>query len=384
LAAPETDNHTRGPLSGLTVVEMVALGPVPLAGQLLADLGAKVIIIDRKSAAEDATDINRRNKRSIALNLKSDTGLEAARTVLDSADILLEGFRPGVMEKLGLGPDECLQRNPRLIIGRMTGWGQHGPLAPYAGHDINYLALTGALHAIGRKDQPPVPPLNLAADYGGGAMFLVMGVLSALFERSVSGKGQVVDTAMIDGVPAMMGLIHTLYARQSWKPERQSNMLDGGAPYYRCYETLDHKHIAVGAIEPQFFAALVELAGLPEQDKNIQNHHQHWPDMHRRYEAVFRSKTRAQWEEVFRDSDACVSPVLDFDEAAAHSHNSARDVFLKPGDVMQASPAPRFDRTPSAQPAAPQAPGSSSFEILGELGYSVETLEQMRASGNIT
>lgn len=363
---------------------MVGLGPVPLAGQLLADLGANVIIIDRVSGDADHTDINRRNKRSIALNLKSAAGLEAAKNVIDTADILIEGFRPGVMEKLGLGAEECFVRNPGLIYGRMTGWGQEGPLASTAGHDINYLALTGALHAIGRKGEPPVPPLNLAADYGGGSMFLVMGVLSALFERSLSGKGQVVDSAMIDGVPAMMGLIHTLYARQSWVAERESNMLDGGAPYYRCYETLDAKHIAVGAIEPQFFAELVALAGLPAEDCDIQNSQEHWPDMHRRFEEVFRSKTRAEWESIFAQSDGCVAPVLNFDEAQEHEHNTSRGVFLKQQDVLQAAPAPRFGRTPAKQPASPLAPGSSSAEVLSVLGYSAEKLEKMRASGDIT
>ncbi len=373
-----------GPLQGITVVEMAALGPVPLAGQLLADLGAEVIIIDRKSQPADSTDINRRGKRSVALNLKHDEGLRAAKKLIASADILLEGFRPGVMEKLGLGPQCCAEQNPSLIFARMTGWGQQGPLSGVAGHDINYLALTGVLHAIGQQGQPPTPPLNIAADYGGGAMFLVMGVLSAWIERTSSGVGQVVDVAMIEGVPAMMGLIYTLLSRQSWVAERESNMLDGGAPYYRCYETADGKYLSVGAIEPQFFAELLALAGLPESDRAVQNNQQRWPEMHQRYEAHFRTKTRAQWEAVFDGSDACVAPVLNFEEARDHPHNRARDVFSSPQGVLQARPVPGFDRTPLPAPRPPVGAGSSSTDVLTGLGYSKHELNTMRDNGALT
>lgn len=373
-----------GPLKHLVVVEMVALGPVPLAGQLMADLGAEVTIIDRSSAPANHTDINRRNKKSVALNLKNEQGLDAAKRMIASADIVLEGFRPGVMEKLGLGPADLHALNPALVFGRMTGWGQQGPLSSYAGHDINYLALTGALHAIGKNTLPPVPPLNLVADYGGGAMFLIMGVLSALFERNHSGKGQVVDAAMVDGVPAMMGLIHTAFANKTWKNQREKNMLDGGAPYYRCYETQDNKYIAVGAIEPQFFKAFVQLAGLPESDLAIQNNRQSWDEMQQRYSTLFKTKTRDQWVQVFADSDACVAPVLDFDEVVNYPHNRVRETFITPNGVLQSAPAPRFDRTPVPPPSAPVAVGSSTAEVLFSLGYTQVQIEKMIAAAAIT
>ncbi|OED35613.1 carnitine dehydratase [Chromatiales bacterium (ex Bugula neritina AB1)] len=373
-----------GPLQGLTIVEMAALGPVPLAGQLLADLGANVVIIDRQSRTVNQAEINRRNKRSVALNLKNGEGLVAAKAIIAKADVLLEGFRPGVMEKLGIGPEPCLELNPSLIYGRMTGWGQDGPLAKVAGHDINYLALTGVLHAIGERGSPPPPPLNIAADYGGGAMFLVMGVLSAWIERSLSGVGQVVDVAMIEGVPAMMGLLYTLLSQQSWTEERADNMLDGGAPYYRCYETSDGKYLSVGAIEPQFFAELVKLSGLPESDCLIQNNKAHWPDMHARYEAHFRSRSRAEWVAIFEDSDACVAPVLTFAEARVHPHNVARNVFSNPDTCLQATPAPRFERTPLPPPRPAVAAGSDTVEVLAELGYSDSQLALLKASGALS
>jgi alpha-methylacyl-CoA racemase len=335
----------KGPLQGLVVIEMAALGPVPLAGQLMADLGASVTIIDRSSAPADPTDINRRNKQAQALNLKSEAGLQQARELIGKADVLIEGFRPGVMERLGLGPQDLHAFNPGLIFGRMTGWGQTGPLANTAGHDINYLAITGALHAIGRRNEPPVPPLNLAADYGGGAMFLIMGVLSALYERNTTGKGQVIDAAMIEGVPAMMGLIQQMFARGQWQQQRESNMLDGGAPYYRCYETKDNKYLSVGAIEPQFFKQLVELAGLPQTDLAIQNDQSQWPAMAERYAAHFKTRTRDEWCRIFEGSDACVAPVLDFDEAAQHPHNVARGVFVSPDGVLQTRPVPVFNKS---------------------------------------
>ena len=368
-----------GPLTGLTILEMAAIGPVPLAGQLMADLGATVIIVDKNSQATPSDDINRRNKQSVAINLKSPDGRDVFLKLVSTADMLLEGFRPGVMEKLSLGPMECRECNAALIYGRMTGWGQEGPLSRTAGHDINYLAITGALHAIGSKEGPPVPPLNLVADYAGGAMFLVMGVLAAVHERQLSGKGQTIDVAMIDGVPSIMGFIQNLYRREQWLPERQSNMLDGGAPYYRCYKTSDGQFISVGAIEPPFFKIFITLAGLPESDLSIQNDRNHWPDMHKRYEAHFLACTRDEWMLKFEGSDACVAPVLSFDEAPLHPHNSARDVFK--GTEFEASPAPRFDRTPVHQPAAPVAAGSSTDDVLASLGYSVDELKQLRSNG---
>ena len=373
-----------GPLAHLKVIEMAGLGPCPLAGQLLADLGAEVILIDRQSGEADPTDINRRNKQSIALNLKTESGLKIAQQLIAKADILIEGFRPGVMEKLGLGPEACHQQNPGLIYGRMTGWGQTGPLAQSAGHDLNYLALTGALSAIGPQGKAPIPPLNLVADYGGGTMFLLLGVLSALYERSHSGKGQVIDAAMVDGVPAMMGLIHMLLARQQWGPERESNLLDGGAPFYRCYETADGKHLSVGPLEPHFFAQLLKKTGLPEDEIATQYAYQQWPKKREQYQALFKTKTRDQWMAIFDGSDACVAPVLGFDEVESHAHNAARENFLRVDGIMQAAPAPRFDRTPAAAPTAPLAAGANATELLSRLGYSEAEIMALNESGALS
>ena len=373
-----------GPLDGLKLVEMAGLGPCPLAGQLMADLGATVVVIDRASAPADATDVNRRGKQSVALNLKSSDGLEAARRIIAQSDILIEGFRPGVMEKLGLGPAACHAINPGLIFGRMTGWGQDGPLAMTAGHDINYLSLSGALGAIGRADGPPVPPLNLAADYGGGSMFLIFGVLAALYERSRSGRGQVVDAAMVDGVPAMMGLIHQWLALGRWGQRREANLLDGGAPFYRCYATKDGRALSVGPLEPQFFAELVTLAGLPEAHRADQNDPATWPARRALYAQVFARKSRDEWMAIFEGTDACVAPVLDWDEVEHHPHNAARGTFLRVDGVMQAAPAPRFDRTPAAMPGVPGAPGQDTDTVLTGLGYDAATLEAMRRTGALT
>lgn len=373
-----------GALNNLKVVEMAAIGPVPVCGQLLADQGADVVILDRASGAADTANVHRRNKRSVALNLKSAAGIAAARRLIDEADILLEGFRPGVMERLGLGPTECHESNAKLVYGRMTGWGQSGPLASTAGHDLNYLAITGALQAIGRRGEPPVPPLNLVADYGGGAMFLAFGVLAALFERSQSGRGQVVDAAMSEGVPAMMGLFHSMLAQGRWTVERENNLLDGAAPFYRCYETSDGKYISIGALEPQFFARLAELAGLPEEDCTMRNDKAHWPAMHERYSALFRTRTRAQWTELLADQDCCMAPVLSFDELEEHPQNQARGTFRRVDGVLQAAPAPRFDRTAAPPLCPPQAPGGATEQVLGSLGYTAQQLQQLRVDGVLT
>lgn len=373
-----------GPLDGLKLVEMAGLGPCPLAGQLMADLGAEVVVIDRKSARANPAEVNRRGKRSVALNLKSPEGLEAAQKLIARADILIEGFRPGVMEKLGLGPQACHAANPGLIFGRMTGWGQQGPLAMTAGHDINYLSLSGALGAIGPADSPPVPPLNLVADYGGGTMFLIFGVLSALYERGRSGKGQVVDAAMVDGVPAMMGLLHQWMAQGQWGQGREANLLDGGAPFYRCYTTKDGRALSVGPLEPQFFAELVALAGLPPEHCDDQNAPATWAARRALYAQVFATKTRDEWMAIFDGSDACVAPVLDWDEVEHHPHNAARGTFMRVDGVMQAAPAPRFDRTPAATPQSPGAPGQDTATILRELGYDDTALEKLRDAGALT
>ncbi|WP_340108187.1 CaiB/BaiF CoA-transferase family protein [Pikeienuella sp. HZG-20] len=357
-----------GPLEGLNVVEMEGLGPCPLAGQFLADLGAAVIVIVRKAGPPDPTDIVNRGKRSVALDIKSDKGLEAARRLIARADILIEGFRPGVMERLGLGPEAVMEGNPGLIYGRMTGWGQDGPLSQTAGHDINYLGVTGVLHAIGRRDAPPPPPLNIGADYAGGTMFLLLGVLSALWERGRSGRGQVVDAAMVDGAAALMSLFHSFIAKGRWRNEREANLLDGGAPFYRSYETKDGRFLSVGALEPQFHAEFLRIAGLPAAHQDTQMAEAAWPERHAAYEAVFKSRTRAEWTALFAGSDACVAPVMDWEEAPDHPQMKARGALQAHGGVMQAAPAPRFGRTPAGELADPPAPGADTAAILREIG----------------
>ncbi len=373
-----------GPLKGLKVLEMAGIGPCPLAGQLMGDLGADVIVVDKKSGETDLRDINRRNKRSLALNLKSTEGIETVLRLIEKVDILIEGYRPGVMERLGLGPTVCHERNPGLIYGRMTGWGQTGPLSHSAGHDINYLALTGALSAIGRKNEPPVPPLNLVADYAGGTMFLLFGLLAAIFERQQSGIGQVVDAAMVDGVPLLTSLMHSMRARGEWADERESNMLDGGAPYYRCYETADGKAISIGPIEPKFFAELVERAGLPDEFKDSQNERSSWAGMNKSCEALFKSRSRDEWDNILSGTDACYAPVLDWNEAPLHPHNLARGVFLDMDGVTQAAPAPRFDRTPAQQPNPPTAPGADTMDILGDFLFTKEEIQNLADAGVLT
>ncbi|OAN84913.1 CaiB/BaiF CoA transferase family protein [Sulfitobacter geojensis] len=336
----------KGPLASLKVVEFSGLGPAPLAGQLLADLGAQVTTVDRKEVVPDPTDINRRGKQSVVLDLKSDAGIKAARDVIDASDVLIEGFRPGVMERLDLGPETCAEK---LIYARMTGWGQTGPWAHMAGHDINYLGLTGALNAMGAGDAPPVPPLNLVADYGGGTMFLIFGILSAVIERGVTGKGQVVDAAMVDGVPAMMGLIHAMLAQGSWREHRASNWLDGAAPFYRCYTCADGKFVAVGALEPQFFAILLKKTGLPAVYGKDQNDRSNWPARTAEFAQIFASRSRDEWAKIFDGTDACVTPVLSFSEAENHPHMAQRATLVRRDAVLQAAPAPRF------QPLRPSA-----------------------------
>ena len=368
-----------GPLSTLRVVEFAAIGPVPLAGQLLADMGADVIVIDRASAPADKTDVNRRGKRSVALNLKTPGGLEIALKLVSASDILIEGHRPGVMERLGLGPKDC---PPELVYGRMTGWGQEGPLAQTAGHDINYLAMTGALHAMGRADNPPTPPLNLVADYGGGAMFLLFGVLAAVIERQSSGRGQVVDAAMVDGVPAMMGLLHGLLAQGEMLNQREANWLDGAAPFYRCYTCADGKYISVGALEPQFYAAL--LKGLDLPDTTEQYDRASWPAQTDVFAARFATRSRDAWMEVFEGTDACVASVLDFEEAPEHPANAARDIFIKTDGVWQARAAPRFSRSVVKSPEAPTAAGDETDTLLQELGYTAADIAGFRTEGSLT
>ncbi len=367
-----------GALAGLKVVEMVAIGPCPLAGQLLADHGADVIVVDRASGLDLSKDVTRRGKCSIALNLKNDRGIDAFMELLSKSDVLIEGFRPGVMERLGIGPAQCLKENPSLIYGRMTGWGQSGPMSQMAGHDINYLALTGYLHAIGKAGEPPVPPLNLVADYGGGTMFLLFGILSALFQRHQSGKGQVVDAAMIDGVPAMMGLVHTEIARGTWINERESNRLDGAAPFYRCYATADEKFVSVGALEAQFFAELISKLDLDTAWCERQWDRCKWPELIELLGVKFSGKSRDDWAELFDGSDACVVPVLDFFEAANHPHNKDRDSFVRPDGVLQSNIAPRLSGNKFDTPAMSQLSGAEGKAILSGLGIGDEVIEELQ------
>ncbi len=359
----------KGPLSSLRVVEFSGLGPAPLAGQLLADLGADVITVDRKAAPADPSDINRRGKRSVVVNLKAAEGIAAARALIASADVLIEGFRPGVMERLGLGPTNC---SDKLIYGRMTGWGQTGPWAQTAGHDINYLALTGALHAMGSAGAPPVPPLNMVADYGGGTMFLLFGILSAVIERGVTGKGQVVDAAMVDGVPAMMGLIHGMLAQGTWTEERAANWLDGAAPFYRCYTCADGKFISVGALEPQFYAILLEKLGLPADLAASQNDRATWEARTAEFVAIFAARARDDWAAHFDGSDACVAPVLSFSEAPDHPQMAARGNVVKVDAVLQSGRAPRFGETAPQMPSPPRGIGADTDAVLAEVGLRLD------------
>lgn len=368
-----------GPLASLKVVEFSGLGPAPLAGQLLADLGADVVTVDREPGPADPAHINRRGKRSVVLDLKNDQGLLAARKLITRSDVLIEGFRPGVMERLGLGPERCPET---LVYARMTGWGQEGPLAHTAGHDINYLALTGALHAMGASDIPPIPPLNLVADYGGGSMFLIFGILSAVIERGISGKGQVVDAAMVDGVPAMMGLIHGMLAGGQWTERRASNWLDGAAPFYRCYACADGEFISVGALEPQFHAILLEKAELPPEHQETQNDTRFWPERVAHYAKTFATRTRDEWVAIFEGTDACVAPVLKFSEVSGHPHMSQRGTLRTENGVLQAAPAPRFSRSQPNQAPQSAAIGGDTRAVLAELGYDAAEIDALTAVGS--
>ncbi len=373
-----------GPLAGLRVVEMAGIGPAPLAGQFLADLGAEVTLIARKSAAAHPADINNRGKRSVALNLKHPEGVAAAMALIAGADVLIEGFRPGVMERMGLGPAECAERNPGLVYGRMTGWGQDGPMAQMAGHDINYLGLTGFLHAIGRADDVPTPPLNIGADYAGGTMFLLFGIMAALWERQTSGRGQVIDAAMVDGASALMALVHSMIAMGRWSEARESNLLDGGAPHYRTYACADGKFLALGPLEPQFFAEMIARAGIDDAQRADQTDPARWPARREDYAAIFRQKTRDEWTAIFDGTDACATPVLTWSEAADHPHLAARQTFVVRDGVTQAAPAPRFSRTPADAPRPPPAAGQDTEAALRAAGYDEDTIARLRAEGVLT
>ncbi len=398
-----------GPLAGLRVLEIASLAPAPFACTVLSDLGAEVLRIDRAQAAAapgattapaaaptapplapadqpPATDPLSRGRRSVAVDLKHPRGAETVLRLVESADVLIEGFRPGVCERLGIGPDPCLARNPRLIYARMTGYGQDGPMARRAGHDINYLALAGALEPLGPAAGPPLPPLNYLADFGGGGMLLVVGVLAALWERERSGAGQVVDASMVDGSALLTSILHTLRGAGLWDDRRGRNLFDGSAPFYAAYECSDGRFVAVGALEPQFWAELLDGLALPDAADLIRRQHDRdtWPEVQARLAAIFKTRTRDEWAARFADSDACLTPVLGPFEAHEHAHNAARGTFVKvDGQEPQPGPAPRFSRTPGRIPSPPPLPGQHTDEALRKWGLTVEEIAGIRTDGAV-
>ncbi len=375
-----------GPLAGIRVIELQGIGPGPFCGMMLADMGAELIRIDRSASAGRAAgkDVLARGRKSLAVDLKNPQGVETVLRLIDTADVLLEGFRPGVMERLGLGPDLCLARNERLVYGRMTGWGQHGTMAHAAGHDINYISLSGALHAIGERGGKPVPPLNLVGDFGGGGMLLAFGIAAALVERASSGKGQVVDAAMTDGSALLMNGLFPGMQTGQWSPERGTNMLDGGAHFYGSYETKDGRYVSIGSIEPQFYALLLEKTGLANDPALArQMSRSDWPALQEKLTAVFKTRTRDEWDAIMLGSDVCYAPILSFAEAVEHPHNRARQTFVEVDGLTQAAPAPRFSRTAPEVPAGAAAPGQHSNAVLQAAGFSQAEIEQLVASGAV-
>jgi alpha-methylacyl-CoA racemase len=374
-----------GPLHGFRIIELAGIGPGPFAGMMLSDMGAEVVRIDRAEVvgrqAARRTDVLARGRRSVGVDLKHPQGRETVLRLVEGADALLEGFRPGVTERLGLGPDDCLARNPRLVYGRMTGWGQEGSYAPAAGHDINYIALSGTLDMIGRDGQAPVPPINLIGDFGGGGMLLAFGVVCALLESSRSGEGQVIDAAMVDGAALLAAMIHGFRADGGWGP-RGTNILDTGAWFYDVYETSDGRYVSFGSLEPRFFAEMLRLTGL-DGDVPDQQDRTTWPAMKDRMAALIRTRTRDEWCAVLEGSDACFAPVLSPEEAAVHPHNALRGTYTELDGVVQAAPAPRFSRTPPEIAGPPGPPGRDTDAALLDFGFSAEELEQLRAAGAI-
>jgi alpha-methylacyl-CoA racemase len=380
-----------GPLAAYRIIEMAGIGPAPFAAMLLADMGAEVIRVDRRGEAdlglpgrrEVKFDVLHRGRRSIAVDVKAEVGREVVKRLAAGADALIEGFRPGVMERLGLGPEPLLALNPKLVFGRMTGFGQDGPLAQAAGHDIDYIALAGALHAIGRKGEAPVPPLNLVGDFGGGGMFLAFGVVCALLEAQRSGKGQVVDAGMVDGSATLMALMFGLHAQGTWKDERGVNVLDTGAPWYDTYRTKDGRWLAVGAIEKRFYEAFIEGLGLDPVGLPGQHDRAGWPELRRRFAETIAGKTRDEWERIFTGSDACVAPVLALGEVAQHPHNAARGTFVTRDGVLQPAPAPRFSRTVPEMGAPPRQPGADTDAVLADFGFSEAEIARLREGGAV-
>jgi len=371
-----------GPLAGIRIVEMAGIGPGPFCAMMLSDMGAEVIRIDRlshKGAGHTANVLNR-GRKSIALDLKKPAAVAAALRLIDSADGLLEGFRPGVMERLGLGPDICLDRNPGLVYGRMTGWGQTGPLAHTAGHDINYISIGGALGAMGYSDRPPAPPLNLVGDFGGGAMYLLTGMLAALVEKGKSGQGQVIDAAMTDGTASLLSPFYGLMAMNMWTTDRYSNKLDGGAHYYGSYECSDGKYISIGSIEPQFYSLLLQKCGITDAAFLAQQDQSQWPELRNKLTDLFKTKTQTAWCDLMEGTDVCFAPVLNLKEAPAHPHNQARETFIDIDGVTQPAPAPRFSRTQGQVQSPAAIAGEHTESILQDWGFSESDIGALKAA----
>ena len=373
-----------GPLSGFKILEMAGIGPGPFCAMMLADLGAEVICIDRRTpgALGGGGSLVDRGRRTISLDLKQPASIEVVLRLVQRSDALIEGMRPGVMERLGLGPATCLERNPRLVYGRMTGWGQTGPLATSAGHDLNYIAITGALQAMGHEDREPTPPLHLVGDMGGGAMMLAFGIVSALLETSRSGQGQVVDAAVCDGVSTLATMYYGMLASGQWSLDRQANLLDGGAPFYGCYACADGKFVSIGSIEPQFYALLLKTCGIKDPGFQAQWDREEWPALRSKLAGLFKSRTRDQWCALLEGTDVCFAPVLDFMEATRHPHNVARGTFLETDGIVHPAPSPRFSRTPGVAGSIPKV-GQHTHEILREIGFTASELEAFQDTGLI-
>ncbi len=371
----------QGPLLGLKVLEFAGIGPGPFCGMLLSDLGADVVRIDRKTgASRGKTDVTARGRKSVALDLKSPAAVQACLKLMEAADAVFEGFRPGVMERLGLGPDVALARNPKLVFGRMTGWGQSGPYAQAAGHDMNYIAISGALGAIGTADKP-IPPLNLVGDFGGGALYLAFGLLAGVIHARATGKGQVIDCAMSDGAASLMAMFYGFRAAGAWSEARRANLLDGGAHFYDTYQCADGEWISIASIEPQFYALLLEKTGITDTDRTAQMDRGQWPGMRERLAEVIGSKTRDGWCKIMDATDVCFAPVLSLDEAPKHPHNVARQTFVEVDGVMQPAPAPRFSATPGAIAGPPPATGADNDLALAAWGFSATEIDTLRSVG---
>jgi alpha-methylacyl-CoA racemase len=371
----------QGPLTGLKIVEFAGIGPGPFCGMLLSDLGADVVRIDRKGGRGGApSDVTARGRRSVALDLKTPEAVETCLKLMEKADAVFEGFRPGVMERLGLGPQAALKRNPKLVYGRMTGWGQTGPYANAAGHDMNYIAITGALHAIGTVDKP-VPPLNLVGDFGGGALYLAFGLLAGVIQARETGKGQVIDCAMSDGAASLMAMFYGFKASGGWQGGRRNNLLDGGAHFYDTYQCADGKWISIGSIEPQFYALLLEKTGIQDPEFARQMDRTAWPQLHDKLAAVIAKRSQAEWCAIMDATDVCFAPVMDLDEAPKHPHNAARQTFVEVAGVTQPAPAPRFSATPGAIQGPPPPIGAHDREALADWGFSASEIDSLAEAG---